>query len=223
MRKNMVFVVVAIGFLACSPAFADAPSCSAYLDGGVSKVGVILCHGRGQHPTWKVVDPLRKGINEKLGYHTLSLQMPAEKKNWKAYADDFPLAHREISDGIVFLRDEKNVETIYLMGHSMGSRMATSYLLSSPRAPIAGFIGVGIRNGGGKPLDSNKNLRQIALPVVDIYGDGGDGRDMAHAAARSDMVSDRYHQVLIPGANHTFDDHEEEMVKAVIHWLSERQ
>ena len=31
---------------------SDMPS-NAYLDGGESKTGVILCHGRGQYPTWK--------------------------------------------------------------------------------------------------------------------------------------------------------------------------
>jgi len=63
------------------PVFADAPTDSAYLDGGTSKIGLILCHGRGAYPTWKVVDPLRKKINERLGYHTLSLQMPNDEKN----------------------------------------------------------------------------------------------------------------------------------------------
>jgi dienelactone hydrolase len=223
MRNIIISWILTIALFAFTPAFADKPSGSAYLDGGESKVAVILCHGRGQHPTWKVVDPLRKGINEKLGYHTLSLQMPAGKKKWEAYAPDFPSAYKEIDSGIAFLRDEKKVERIYLMGHSMGSRMATSYLASNPKAPIVGFIGVGIRNGGDEPLDSNANLRHVVLPVLDVYGDGGDGVDAKHARARSDMVSDRYKQVLISGASHTFDDHEKEMLKAVIDWLSEKQ
>jgi dienelactone hydrolase len=223
MRKMITNIILAIACCTSSLVFAGPPTGSVYLDGGTSKIGVILCHGRGQHPTWKVVDPLRKGIHKKLGYHTLSLQMPAEKKNWNAYAADFPRAHKEIKAGIAFLRDEKKVERIYLMGHSMGSRMATSYLASNPTAPIAGFIGVGIRNGGDEPLDSNANLRHVTLPVVDVYGDGGDGVDMKHAGARSDMVSDRYKQVLIPGASHTFDDYEEQMLQAVIDWLSERR
>ncbi|MCR4303822.1 MAG: alpha/beta hydrolase family protein [Gallionella sp.] len=222
MHKNLTKFVLVIACLTGSLAVAGPPSGSAYLDGGTSKVGVILCHGRGHHPKWNVVDPLRKGINEKLGYHTLSLQMPADKKNWKAYADDFPRAHQEIEAGIAFLRNEKKVEKIYLMGHSMGSRMATSFLASNPSAPIAAFIGVGIRNGGPGPLDSNANLRRVELPVLDVYGDGGDGVDMTHAEARSDMVSDRYKQVLISGANHTFDGQEEEMVKTVIDWLPKR-
>jgi dienelactone hydrolase len=223
MRNILTAIVLATAFCTSSLTFAAQPSGSEYLDGGTSKVGVILCHGRGQHPTWKVVEPLRKGIHEKLGYHTLSLQMPAGKKQWEAYAADFPRARSEIEAGIAFLRNEKKVERIYLMGHSMGSRMATSYLANNPKAPIAGFVGVGIRNGGGEPLDSNANLRRVTIPVVDIYGDGGDGVDLKQAKARSDMVSDRYTQVLIPGASHTFDGHEGEMLKAVVDWLSKRQ
>ena len=222
MRNMIIVFVLAISFFTSALTFAGQPSGSAYLDGGTSKVGIILCHGRGQHPTWKVVDPLRKDLHARLGYHTLSLQMPAAQKNWKAYAVDFPRAETEIEAGIAFLRDEKKVERIYLMGHSMGSRMATSFLANNPDAPIVGFVGVGIRNGGDEPLDSNANLRRVTLPVVDIYGDGGDGIDLKHATTRSDMVSNRYKQVFIQGANHTFDDHEEDMLKAVIDWLSER-
>ncbi|OOG25409.1 hypothetical protein B1C78_06755 [Thioalkalivibrio denitrificans] len=207
------------GCVGGSEAYRDAPDRSAYLDGGDSKVGVILLHGRGHHPTWKVVDPLRRGIHRELGYHTLSLQMPAANKPWREYAADFPRAYEEIEAGIAFLREKRNVETIYLMGHSMGS----AYLARHPDAPVAGFIGVGVRNRGGPPLDSNANLRMISLPVVDIYGDGGDGVDLQDARARSDMVSDRYKQVLIPGANHTFDRHERPMVQAAVAWLSERQ
>lgn len=72
-------------------------------------------------------------------------------------------------------------------------------------------------------MNSNANLRQVTIPVLDVYGDGGDGVDLKHARARSDMVSDRYKQVLIPGASHTFDAHEGEMLKAVIDWLSEKE
>lgn len=114
---------------------------------------------------------------------------------------------------------EKGVTKIYLMGHSMGSRMATAFLAEHADAGIAGFIGVGVKNGGKPPLDSNSNLRKITIPVLDVYGDGGDGKDKVEAAARADMVSDRYQQVLIPKADHVFDTGEDEMTKAVVDWL----
>ena len=216
-----LFRVVAVLVLLGSPltVWARKPGGSAYLDGGDSNIGVILCHGRAQNATWYVVNPLRKGIHKKLGYHTLSLQMPAQDKSWLEYLADFPDAYREIQKGIDFLRREKGVKMIYLMGHSMGSRMATAFLAEHPDSGIAGFIGVGVRNGGGYPLDSNENLRSVSIPVLDVYGDGGDGKDERHAETRSNMVSEKYRQVLIPGASHWFNRHEEKLVEAVVQWL----
>lgn len=222
MRTVITALMIAVVFFIPHSGAADQPDRSVYLDGGVSKIGVILCHGRGKHPTWKVVDPLRKAIHEQLGYHTLSLQLPAHRKSWKSYAEDFPKAYEQIEAGIACLKKDKKVDQIYLMGHSMGSRMATAYLADTPRSPVVGFIGVGIRNGGGRPLDSNANLRLVNIPVLDVYGDGGDWKDLDHAVARSGMVSSTYRQVLIPRANHTFDFHEKEMVKAVVDWLNGR-
>ena len=219
MKKMLVVFSGMLVIIISTHVLAGKPSGAAYLDGGTSTVGVILCHGRAQHPRGNVVDPLRKEINKQLGYHTLSLLLPGKGKDWEKYADAFPAAYKEIQAGIDFLRKEKGVTKIYLMGHSMGSRMATAFLVEHPDSGIAGFIGVGVKNGGKYPLNSNRNLRKIKLPVVDIYGDGGDGQDKEEAEVRADMVSARYKQVLIPGADHLFASGEAEMVKAVITWL----
>lgn len=192
---------------------------NAYLDGGKSEIAVILCHGRGRHPTWDVVDPLRKGIHKKLGYHTVSLQMPAPGGNWRDYVEHFPDAYARIAATIKALK-KKNINHIYLMGHSMGSRMATAYLAKIDNHGISGFIGVGVRNGGGDPLDSASNLEFVDIPAVDIYGDGGDGKDASHAERREELLaSENYKMVFIAGADHRFDGYENEMVKAVVDWL----
>ena len=47
-----------------------------YEDGGASMFAAILCHGKGGDPESYVVDPLRLELNEQLGFHTISLQMP---------------------------------------------------------------------------------------------------------------------------------------------------
>lgn len=192
---------------------------NAYLNGGKSETAVILCHGRGHYPTWDVVDPLRKGIHEKLGYHTVSLQMPAPGGNWREYKEHFPDAYARIAATVKILK-KNNIKRIYLMGHSMGSRMATAYLANNEKHGIHGFIGVGVRNGGGAPLDSASNLEFVDIPAVDIYGDGGDGKDAVHAERREEsLASETYKMVFIPDADHRFDGHESEMVKAVVDWL----
>lgn len=228
MRMNKLFIILAfvLALLACqsNQVKTDDPNMPdhAFLDGKDSKVGIVLCHGRGKYPTWLVVDPLRKGINQQLGYHTLSIQMPTGENNWRDYEALFPTAYKSIAAAVRYLKTEKAVEKVYLMGHSMGSRMASAFLADNPTSGIDGFIGVGIRNGGGAPLDSDSNLRSVKIPVLDVYGDGGDGKDADHADTRADMASKRYQQVLIPGADHKFSQHEKEMVAAVVAWLKQQ-
>ena len=211
------FLIVAIIFVT-DPVFADKPAGSVYLDGGNSKSALILAHGRGKYPTWKVVDPLRKGVHEELGFHTLSLQMPNDDKNWRKYAGDFPEAYRTIEAAIKFLKQEKKVSVIYLMGHSMGSRMASSFISENPDQPIAGLIVAGCRNNGGYPLSCSESLQEVGIPVLDIWG-GDNEKDSDAASERNSLLSKTYTQVEVAGANHKFDGHEDEFVLATIKWL----
>jgi len=196
----------------------DMPD-NAYLTGS-KDVGLVLCHGRGHYPTWMVVEPLRKGVNKQLGYHTLSIQMPTGDVSWRDYVHYFPDARKRIDTAIKALK-EKGVKKIYLMGHSMGTRMATSYLAKKPDASVAGFIGVGIRTYGEGDLNTTENLRMINIPVLDVFGDGGDGKDADHAADHEVFVGADYKQILIQGADHRFTEsnHEKKMVDVIVAWL----
>ncbi len=201
------------------PIAAEVPSGSKYIAGVDSDVAVILAHGRGKHPAWKVVNPLRKGISRQLGYHTLSLQMPNKNKKWKEYAIDFPEAYQTIKKGIQFLRNEKGVSKIFLMGHSMGSRMISAFMYTHPHEPISGLIVAGCRNNGGFPLSCDENLTGVAVPVLDIWGEK-DEEDARAARKRMSMISSKYAQVSVPGANHKFEGFNNELVSIVVAWLS---
>lgn len=217
--KNSIYIFLLVtSLLITNTVFADKPSGSVYLNGGSNKSALILAHGRGKYPTWKVVDPLRKGVHEKLGFHTLSLQMPNEEKKWKKYADDFPAAYSNIMDAIRFLKKEKDVSVIYLMGHSMGSRMASSFVSENPNQPISGLIVAGCRNNGGYPLSCYDNLQNMDIPVLDIWG-GNNDKDSGAASDRKVLVSKTYKQVEISGANHKFDGYEDKFVFATVNWL----
>lgn len=218
MKLPVSTLLSAVILFMAGAAFADKPDGSVYLDGGNSKTALILAHGRGKHPTWKVVDPLRKGVHEKLGFHTLSLQMPNADKSWKRYADDFPEAYRTIEAAIKYLKQEKHVSVIYIMGHSMGSRMASSFISKHPDQPVAGLIVAGCRNNGGYPLSCYDNLQDVAIPVLDIWG-GGDEKDADAAGERNEFLSDKYKQVEVAGANHKFDGYEDEFVLVTVNWL----
>lgn len=212
-------------FLLASVAHAEMPK-GQYLEGKGSKVGVILAHGQGMDPDSNVVGPLRKSINGELGFDTLSLQMPVvsgEKSPDKflEYGPTFPEAYKAIQAGIDFLKKEKGVERIYLMGYSMGGRMTTGFLAQHPDSGIAGYIGVGLLGGGPEPLNANLNLKKINLPVIDIYADSGP--DAKSAEFRKPFVSDRYTQVIISGAKHDYRGYENQVSKAVIAWLRQQE
>ena len=190
-----------------------------YEDGLPSKSAVILCHGKGGDPESYVVDPLRLELNEQLGYHTVSLQMPGGRKALLEYESDFPAAFAEINRAVDFLQ-KKGVTTIYLIAHSLGSRMATAYLAHTPLPSIKGFVGVGMLNNGGSPFNCLENLQKSTLPVLDIWGEAGRAGDNRYGLERKVLLSPLYIQVSIKNGDHALSEHEDELVEEIVRWLT---
>ncbi len=218
-RINCIVCVALLVVLCPLPALADA---WLYEDGGESQSGAILCHGKGGDPESYVVEPLRIELNEQLGYHTVSLQMPGGQKTLDEYEDDFPEAYRRIDRAIAFLQ-EKGVIRITLIAHSLGSRMATAYLAKDQYSVIRYFIGVGMLNNGNLPFNCLANLQQTTIPVLDIWGGAGKAGDNKYGRERQVLVSHRYTQIAIPGGDHALSEHEDELVEAVVTWLKGQQ
>jgi pimeloyl-ACP methyl ester carboxylesterase len=222
MIRLLGFLFATISFLLVSNVYAQ-PSGSELLEGKGTATAVVLAHGRGEGPDGKVVGPLRKAINRELGFYTLSLQMPVlPTKDFRAYAPTFPDAYKTIQAAIDYLAKEKGVKRVYLMGYSMGARMTSAYLAEQPHPAVVGFIGVGVLEGGGKPLDANQNIRRAQVPVIDVYADSTP-LDLKSAENRQSLVSDRYKQVRIDGANHSFQGHDSRLAQEIIAWLKERE
>ena len=149
-------LLLALSCLLATHAVAQMPQ-GEYLEGKDSKVAVVLAHGRGNSPDGNVVGPLRRAIQQELGFHTLSLRMPdpgADSPDSPELAAAFPEAYQRIQAAIDFLRREKGVERVYLMGHSMGGRMTSGFLANTPDAGVVGFIGVGLTAGGKEPVNT---------------------------------------------------------------------
>jgi pimeloyl-ACP methyl ester carboxylesterase len=220
-RTLLVFTLCAF----TSHAAAQMPK-GEYLDGKASKIAVVLAHGQGLDPDANVVGPLRRAIHKELGYHTLSLSMPTlpgakTLDVFEEYESTFPDAYGRIQAAIDFLRKDKGVERIYLMGHSMGGRMTSAFLAKNPDAPVVGFIGVGLLAGGKEPLNTNLNLRKIKIPVIDVYAEND--RDVKSAEFRKPFVSDRFVQVPVSGAKHDYRGYEKFVADAVIGWLKKHE
>jgi len=189
-----------------------------YLDGNINKA-LILAHGRGKHPAWKVVNPIRKSINNRLDWHTLSLQMPVTASNdFESHAIEFDSAYQRIKEAITFVKS-KGVYTIVLFGHSMGSRIMSAFIRENPDI-VDGLIMAGCRNYGSYPLNCHNHATNLNnIKILDIYG-GGDSKDVRSAKQRRYLISDNYSQLSIGNANHQYDKHNKELKEAVSGWLS---
>lgn len=204
------------------PASAQMPP-GEFLEAKGATAAVILAHGRALGPDSQVVGPLRRAINKDVSLHTLSLQLPVlATQDYVAYAATFPDAYKTLQSAIDFLSNEKGVKRIYVMGYSMGARMTTAFLASRENSAVVGYIGVGVLQGGGDLLDANINIQKLKVPVIDIYADSTP-LDLSSAQNRKSLVGDRYKQVQLRGANHSFRGYEGALSESVVAWLKERE
>ncbi len=215
MKRLLCFFLLLNVFVAPSDIFCES---WLYEDGKNSSFAAILCHGKGGNPESYIVDPLRLELNEQLGWHTVSLQMPGGVKALEEYEEDFLEAQKEITRAVEFLQ-KKGATSIVLIAHSLGSRMATSYLAENHHTAISAFIGVGMLNNGGSPFNSMENIKQTTLPILDIWGEAGLAGDGKYGLERELLVSPRYTQVSIPGGDHALSEHEDELVAEVLNWI----
>jgi dienelactone hydrolase len=231
MQKTTSILLVVLATLLSScvtteklpPSYTEAPHWL-YLEGSNNDVGIILCHGNGGNSDGYVVGRLRTDINKKLGYHTLSIDMPSagNRKKMPEFYSDFPKAYQSIQAGVDYLQKEKGVKKIFIIGHSMGARMTTAYLAKYPMVDISGFVGAGMLNNGNYPFNCKSNLTKIALPTLDVYGEYGKFDDAYHANNRKNLLSDKYTQVMVPAGDHAFSDSESELSEIVTNWLQEQ-
>lgn len=219
-RKQVVFWLLILPLFSAHGADVQLSNVHLYKEGSASDVGVILRHGRGQDPDWLVVGPLRYGLNEKLGVHTVSLQMPGGRKMpFQAYGGLFEDAYERIEEGISFLR-AKGVKRIYLIGHSMGARMASAYLALRGNPAIVGFVAIGAWSGGGDIFNSTRHIAQLRIPALDVYGTA-EAEDVNNATAREELTRrpPDYQQLPIHAANHQMEGKEEELIRGVAAWI----
>lgn len=191
-----------------------------------SEHAVIIMHGTGIHPDWQqVIQPLRVGLAE-LGWHTLSIQMPILPNDAKT-SEYSPLYDEVTPRARAAINHLKNsgVNTIVIIGHSLGASMA-SYYLTRDDTDVAGFIGIGMDAGGeDKRMDDAHSISQIKIPVLDLYGsddlDGILNSVTLRADAAKKANNKNYTQTKVAGANHFFDGKDEQLITTVANWLAQ--
>lgn len=186
----------------------------------------IIMHGTGVHPDWPdVVLPLRSELPA-AGWATLSIQMPilANDAEHKDYAPLFAEVPARVNAAIAFLRS-KGYQNIVLIGHSLGSSMAASFLANGGTG-INAFVAIGMsadRNADPR-MDNAASLTRIALPMLDLYGsqdlDSVRNTVQLRTSAARKAGNRQYRQQEVVGANHFFQGVEADLVRIVKGWLA---
>lgn len=176
---------------------------------------IVVLHGVGAHPDWaQVINPLRVQLADQ-GWTTLSIQLPV-LDNEAAEADYEPLiaeASPRIMAALAYLK-ESGAKGVYIVAHSLGSRMS-SYFLANIKAEVKGFVGVGMNVG------TVQYLSKINIPMLDLYGSNdlngvlGSASDRTAASAGNNAYSSQ----VVEGADHFFNDMDDELVEIVVEWL----
>lgn len=190
-----------------------------------TKGGVIVIHGSGAHPNWPdVVQPLRTQLPEH-GWATLSIQMPvlANDADYTEYAPLFDDVPPRINAAINNLQ-AKGIKHISIVAHSLGSAMSAYYLANHKTAGIKSFVAVGMPGPRqDKRMDTLLALKQINIPVLDLYGENDldyileTSRQRKQAGAHNK----HYSQQVVSGANHFFVNKNDELIRRVTNWLSQ--
>ncbi len=177
-----------------------------------AKMALIVVHGMGIHPDWGMVGTLRTELAEK-GYTTLSVQMPVQANDAKAeqYAATFPEAAERIGVAVDFLK-AKGYQKIAIVSHSMGSRMSRVYVPKHQDKLVA-WASLGI--GGGDTYTG------VKIPVLDLYGENDLPPVLTNVKKRAASLKGNAggKQVKVPKADHFYNNHDAEMVKAVKDFL----
>ena len=186
-----------------------------------SEKGMIVVHGTGIHPNWdQVVQPIRVAMAE-YGWNTLSIQMPILRNGaeFEEYAQLYPEVPPRLKAAEQFLK-QKGADILVIVAHSQGATMS-SYYLSRNGNDIQGFVAIGM-SATQKDSDINSaiSLKNIDIPVLDLYGSGDlpGVLETAELRRRAATHNVGYSQQTIPGANHFFDEMDDKLIEAVAEW-----
>ncbi|CAC9544082.1 hypothetical protein BHECKSOX_2394 [Bathymodiolus heckerae thiotrophic gill symbiont] len=177
-----------------------------------SNKAAIIVHGKGVHPDWpQVIQVLRVALTEQ-GFNTLSLQMPVleNEADSHAYMSLLDKADARIQSALNYLKSE-SLETDVLIAHSFGGVMSTHFLTSN-LGTVKRFVGIGMSDM------TVRYLKNIKLPILDLYGDKDIQSVMRSAADRANTNNKEYTQKRVD-ADHFFNERNQLLIDEVSDWL----
>ncbi|MEO8717354.1 MAG: DUF3530 family protein [Burkholderiales bacterium] len=185
-----------------------------YTKAAKARGAIIVAHGRGWSPDYELYGILRTRLAD-AGYTTLSIQLPVLPSTaiLGLYIPLYPDARERFQLAVDFLKT-KGYRNIAIVSHSLGATMANQYLIRTDDTSVGAWVFVGI-------LQGLEEMYRIHIPVLDVFGSkdwdvtrwGADERRVQIAKVPGSA------QVVVPGAQHFFEDHEAELVRLVVDFV----
>lgn len=190
---------------------------SIYTPADQAKGAVIVVHGLGVHPDWTLINVLRTRLPDE-GYSTLSVQMPVldAQATGDQYPPTFDEAASRIGAAVAYLQ-KRGYKNIAIASHSLGARMADRYFVQNPRTPVTAWAAIGM----GAPFEAPAKIK---VPVLDLYGEQDLPMVLVNLKPRWSKVVKLHpagRQEMVPGANHFYEGHDDELVSSVVGFLDE--
>jgi hypothetical protein len=198
-------------------------------NGNQAQGGLILLHGPGDHPDGlELIHSLRVGL-PRLGWETLSLQMPlpGPGAGLEAYQALLPEVPPRIEAALSFYKARK-IEHVVLLGHGLGAYAGLLYVgqrKPPQRKAVKGLVLLSLA------LDSKDDkggaaMQEVELPVLDLYGANDqqevlDSRELRRRLAGY-ANNKGYQQSEVLGADHLFQGQGETLLLRVRGWLGKK-
>ncbi|HTM60543.1 MAG TPA: DUF3530 family protein [Burkholderiales bacterium] len=181
---------------------------------GPARGAVVIAHGRGWSPDFELYGTLRTLIAEQ-GYSTLSIQMPVLPSTaiLGLYVPLYPDARERFQLAIDFLK-AKGYKNIGIVSHSLGATMANQYLIRTDDTTVGAWVSISI-------LQGLQEMFRIKIPVLDVFASDDWSTNVYGAPEREKEIRSvaGSRQVMVKGAKHFFEGHEEELVRLIVSFL----
>ena len=156
---------------------------------------------------------------------TLSIQLPviSPEKNIEDYGNVFQENNIRINAAINFLK-KKGYQEIILIGHGFGALSSLVYIEKEKVNSIDGVVLISLQNYTyiKPPINVLRLIEKIKIPILDIYGslDFKESIDIApdRRLASKKSGNSQYYQVEINGADHYFNNMEDNLIDHIINW-----